>query len=173
MDPNGQYRRDPVSLLMDKPARQLLQRAYAAPGKWHATRLRQPLPAHVAWAAGLGINLLGRDPAKEAVGTRMRRWLAAFERAAYYNHKWYFTGGRLDTDRRQTAARTRALDIEFGRWLPARGVIPAGWAVRIRLRPGGTAARKAVMKLPESQRIFTDEGAAAGKWGDPTKRDWA
>src|SRR5215472_19270432 len=107
---------------MDRGARALLARVYAAPGgTWVTTRLADPGPELVAWAARLGINVRAADPAKAAVGTRLNRWAAGFERSLYYNHRGYFTGGRLSADRRLSPARTRALVVEFGAHRPALG----------------------------------------------------
>jgi hypothetical protein len=170
----GTYRRDPLSEGFDAGARRLLERAYsAAPGTWTGTLVADPSPLHRVEARRLGIDLDAADPAKQAVGTRLNRWAAAFERALYYQHRWYFTAGRLSGQKRTTAAVTRALQVEWGRRKPALGVIPAGRPVRVRLRPGGQAALRAVGKMDDDDRIYLADGDPGGKWGDPDARDWA
>jgi hypothetical protein len=160
------YTRDPVSELFDSGARILLARTYARPGQWVGTRVVYPAPRQLAWAAGLGINLTGTDQ------WGRDRWTAAFVRAVYYQHKWYYAQGKLGTVRRMTVNDSRGLQYELGRRLPVLGIIPAGRAVRIRTRPGGDAAMKAVKKMPDQKRIYADDGSPAGRWADPTERDW-
>ncbi len=157
------YSRDPVSVLFDGGAERLLRRAYARPGRWVGTRLADPAPRHVAHFARSGINVLGGDNAATLSGKHedMRsRWGRGFARAVYYQHK------------RLRPAGSRAIVIEVGRRVPVRGVIPAGRAVRIRTRPGGEAAKWAVARKPDDDRIYDDEGEAAGRWADPDRRDW-
>jgi len=167
------FNRDPVSELFDQGARRLLARAYEAPrGQWVGTVVADPTLRHRALALRYGLFLDRADPAKAAVGTRLGRWEAGFERALYWNHKWFYTGGRLSGSKRMTPAHTSALVVEWGNRKPALGVIPAGRTVRIRLRPGGRAALTAVQAMGDDDRIFDDEGDPAGKWGDPETRDW-
>jgi hypothetical protein len=165
-----------VSELLDNGARQLLERVYSAPaGEWVMTRLADPPPETVAWAGTLGIALPRKDNAPTASGTRMQcytRWGRAFTRALYYNHKWF--GGAAEVRRaRRMTPYTRALEVEFGARRPALGVIPAGRAVRVRVRLGGAAAIRAVQRKPDLARTFADDGAPAGRWSDPAARDWA
>ena len=174
---DGTYQRDPVSELFDTSARRLLDRAYAHPGQWAATRLANPSLRHLAWLAAHGINPYAPDrpSAQGGRGLNARTtWARGFIRAVYHQHKWYSgaPGGGWRDERRTTPRQAGALQVEVGRAVPVRGIIPAGRAVRIRLRPGGQAARKAVRKLPDSARIFTDRGEAAARWSDPDLRDW-
>ena len=162
----GGARRDPVSELFDASAREFLDRMYARPGQWVGTRVVLPGPRQTAWAAGRGINLLGTDQWGRP------RFVAAFIRACYYQAKWHRTGTRWHDDRRLTANDTRGISYEIGRLMPVRGIIPAGRAVRIRSHPGGDAAQRAVRKMPDTRRIFDDQGAPAARWADPTLRDW-
>jgi hypothetical protein len=167
--------RDPVSELLDRGARDLLSRVYAAAaGEWVMTRLADPPPETVAWAGTLGIELPGRDNAPTLSGRRMQvytRWGRAFTRALYYQHKWYGAAGAIRAQRRMEPFG-RALDVEFGVRRPKLGVIPAGRAVRIRLRPGGAPALRAVRRLGDGDRTFADDGEPAGRWSDPARRDW-
>jgi hypothetical protein len=169
--------RDPVSELWDEGARALLARAYKARGRWVSTRLEDPAPRHLVWAARRGINLLARDDAS----TRRRRgglnahtrWVRGFIRALYYQHQWWSDdGGGWRADPRLAARRDLAIQVRVGRAVPVRGVIPAGRHVEVRTRPGGKAALNAVKKLPAEQRIYDDGGARAGRASDLTLRDW-
>lgn len=171
-------RRDPVSELLDRGARELLARAYSVrAGTWVMTRLADPSPRHQAWAAGMGIDsLMGPDRPPTASGAHVQahtRWGRAFMRALWYQHKWYgdkpARGFRAE---RRTVPYSLPLQVEWGRRMPARGVIPAGRAVRIRIATGGQAKERAVRKKPESARIFADDGRPAGRWSDPAGRDW-
>lgn len=155
-----------MSELFDSGARTLLARAYAQPGTWKGTRIAFPSARQVAHFAALGINVLGTDQ------WGRDRWAAGFIRACYYQHKWFYSQGRLGTSRRTVANDSRAVRYELGRRMPVLGVIPAGRAVRIRIETGGQAAMKAVKRLPESKRIYDDGGAPAGRWADPALRDW-
>lgn len=167
------YARDPVSVLFDQGARNLLSRAYERPGQWVGTRLADPGPRHLAHLARLGIDPGERDTATG--GAAKSRWARGFVRACYYQHKWWSStspGQPWRAERRTSPRHAGALEVEVGRRVPVLGVIPAGRAVRIRMRPGGAAARSAVRKLPDSRRIYTDAGKAAGRWADPDRRDW-
>ncbi len=157
--------RDPVSELFDAGARTLLARAHARPGQWAGTRIAWPTPRQVAYFASMGINVLGTDQ------WGRDRWAAGFIRAVYYQHKWYYAQGRFGP-RRTVANDSRGVQYELGRRVPVLGVIPAGRAVRIRTRPGGGAAVKAVRKMPDSKRIYDDQGNTAARWADPARRDW-
>ncbi len=157
--------RDPVSVLFDAGARRLLARAYAAPGQWVGTRVAAPTVAHIAHFAAMGINVLGTDQ------WGRDRWAAGFVRAVYYQHRWYYAQGRFGS-RRLVANNARGVQYELGRRLPVLGVIPAGRAVRIRTRPGGAAAERAVRRLPESARIWDDAGNPGGRFSSPADRDY-
>lgn len=172
-DASGRIARDPVSELFDGPARRLLERAYAQPGQWTSTRLANPSASHVAWAAGMGINVLGADPAQTDSGAHLNArsaWARAFVRAVYHQHRWYFRRGRLGSMRNAVPATSRAVRFQVGRLQPALGVIPAGRQVSIMVMTGGQAARRAVRGLPESHRIYGDDGRTAGAWADPELR---
>ena len=166
------FRRDPLSVLFDDGARQLLARAYAAPGQWAGTRLADPSPRHLAYAARLDINPLARDGLPG--GAARTRWVRAFVRALYYQHKWYGGPGGLRASRRTTANPSKAIEVDVGRRVLALGVIPAGHAIRVRVLPGGQKALAAVQREGDGERIFDDEGdPSGGRWADPARRDWA
>jgi len=171
--------RDPVSELLDRGARELLVRAYSVPsGTWVMTRLADPSREHLDWAQDMGIDsLLGPDRATTISGERANahtRWGRAFVRALYFNHRWY--GDRAAKgmrSERRTVPYGTPLQVEWGRRMPVREVIPAGRAVRIRTAAGGRTALRVVQAKPDSQRIYEDDGAPAGRWADPARRDWA
>ena len=171
------YSRDPVSELLDGGARILLERAFAARGGWVQTRLADPSPEHVAWAASIGIDLTGPDNAATLSGRHQdlkSRWVRSFSRALHYQLKWYGSPGRLRKTRRMVAYG-RPMELEVGRRVPALGVIPAGRIVRIRLRPASRrAVVAAVQALPVRDRIIDDHGnPEGGRSSDATRRDWA
>ena len=173
----ARYQRDPVSELFDRGARVLLERAYAAGGGWAGTRLADPAPEHQRYFAGLGIDVDGPDNAATRGGQRNdahTRWGRGFVRAIYFQHRWYSGTGRRGWRRsRRTVPRSAgALELEWGRRVPARGIIPAGQAVRIRLRAGGAAAERAKNRWPETRRIYDEAGRPAGRHSVADLRDW-
>ncbi len=154
-----------MSELFDAAARQFLARAYAHPGQWAGTRLGMPSVRQIGWAASQGINVLGTDQ------WGRDRWAAAFIRAIYYQHKWYWQQGKFSGERRLVPNPQRSIRYELGRMKPALGIIPRGRAVRIISVPGGQAAANAAGKMPASRRIYTENGPGA-RWADPALRDW-
>lgn len=171
--------RDPLSTWLDGAARDLLSRAYRVPrGEWVNTRLADPDPLTAARAAAAGINWRGPDNASargRGGGLDARdRWTRALVRAVYYQYRWYATGrGGWRRERREVALHTGALEVEVGRRVPARGIIPPGRAVRLRLNAGGRAALAHVQRQGEADRIYGDDGAPAARWSDIARRDWA
>jgi hypothetical protein len=170
--------RDPASELLDRGARALLARAYGVrSGVWVMTRLADPAPEHVKWARAIGLDpLMGADRPPTLSGSHVQahtRWGRAFMRALWYQHKWYGDKPRkgFRQERRMTPY-SLPLQVEWGRRVPAVGVIPAGRAVRIRIATGGATKLRVVRAKPDSARIFTDDGAIAGRWSDPSRRDW-
>jgi hypothetical protein len=151
-----------VSVLFDAGARQLLARAYDAPGKRVTTRLADPEPRHIAHFAGQGINVLGPDNASTVGGGHYdarSRWARAFLRSLHYVNGHDFDGLPLSAD--------------VGRRVRRLGVFPAGREVTVRVfLSGGRGARRAVAALPESQRIFELDGSPGPRQADPDGRDW-
>jgi hypothetical protein len=172
------HQRDPASELLDRGARALLARAYSVrAGTWVMTRLADPSPAHVAWAAGMGLDpLMGADRPSTASGAHVQahtRWGRAFMRSLYFQHRWYGDKpARGFRYQRRTVPYSLPLQVEWGRRVPARGVVPAGRAVRVRIATGGATKLRVVRAKPDSARIYDDEGAPAGRWSDPAGRDW-
>jgi hypothetical protein len=169
--------RDPLSVSLDRAARQLLERAYDVPrGTWVSTRLADPGPVAAAAAAAAGIDWRGPDNASAAGrgGLDARdRWTRALVRALYYQYRWYATGrGGWRDGKRAVPLHTGALEFEAGRRLPAQGVIPAGRAIRLRLNAGGRASLRKVQALPRRDRIYDDAGNPAGRYSQIALRDW-
>lgn len=147
------YRVDPVSVRWEPAAAHALERARAARGEWWGTRLADPTPEQVARWAREGIDVLGPDTARYRAARS--RWARAFVRAVYR-----MNGG------------SRSIQVEIGRKYPQRGVIPAGRYMRIRVRRGGSAAMRAVGRLPDRDRIWLDDGTPGKRFADPADRDW-
>lgn len=159
--------RDPVSQWWDTAARELLGRAYARPGQWVGTRVADPDPRHHRLAAVHGIDLNGPDPVDVLPGKGVNartRWVRGFIRSLYYQHQRYHAaGGTWRAAQRTVPYGSQALKVEVGRRVRARGVIPAGRAVRVKILPGGRAANAAVRKLPDSRRYIEDDGAPGSR----------
>ena len=152
---------DPLMAVLRTPARRLLERAYAKPGAWHGTSLRNPSFRHVGWAARIGLDpLLSPDPVPS--GTARTRWMRGFVRTLNYEHKWYSEapGGGWRADRR-TRARG-GLKWQVGRSVPFRGR-----AIRVRVETG--AEHYVRRKMAPDDRYVENEEIRAGvdKW-----RDW-
>lgn len=163
----SRYARDPVSELFDDAARALLTRAYARPGQWASTRLADPSSQHREWMAGQGIDWAERD--KQPGGAAKTRWARGYVRALYYQHKWYSQlgrSGRWRSSRRTTPREAGALVVEVGNVVVARGVIPRGRMVQVKLMPGGAAKASAVSRETET---WADQGP---RWSDARDRDW-
>lgn len=157
-----------MSEFFDRGARVLLDRAYrAGRGVYVGTRIADPGPNTRAWMATQGIDWRARDdpgtPNPRGGLDCKDRWTRAFVRALYYNHRRY-EGATGTPD---------ALKVEIGRRVPARGIIPPGRAIRVRLLAGGRAARRAARQLPDDDRIFDHQGdATGGRASDVALRDW-
>ena len=156
--------RDPVSVLWDRGAAQLLGRARRVRGAWASTRIADPTPRQrAALLAVYGIDPDSRD--RPSTSTRRgglnarTRWARGFVRAVYYANDTRHGGPGL------------ALEIEVGAHKPALGVIPAGRAVRLRVRKGGQVAARAVARKPEDERIW-DGKIPAGRFSHLALRDW-
>jgi hypothetical protein len=176
------YERDPVSVLLDRGAREMLGRVYAAPrGQWIMTRLADPTDAHRRWARSRGWDLDGPDNAGTLSGRHVNahsRWGRAFMRALWYQHRQYGPGIRREAVResRRMTPNTAALQVEWGRRLPGSStgrVLPAGRAVRVRIAVSGQTARRVVRSMPDAERIYTDSGDHAGRYAVADLRDWA
>lgn len=161
------YERDPASVLWDTAAAALLQRARRARGGWQGTRIADPSDRQRAALAALGINVDARDN-PSAIGGRARggqgidaktRWARAFVRAVQYQNDRRHGGPGL------------ALEVQVGRHKVAGVRVPAGRAVRLRVRRGGQVAQRAVERMPDAARVYTEHGPGQ-RWSDPNLRDW-
>lgn len=157
-----------MSVLWDSAAAALLERARKARGGWQGTRIADPSDRQRAALLGLGIDVLGKD-VPSAAGGRARggagldaktRWARGFARAVWYAND------------RRNGGPGLSLELEVGVHKPPLGVIPAGRAVRLRVRRGGMVSRRIVQRMPDAGRIYDDAGQAAGRWSDPSLRDW-
>lgn len=157
---------DPVSVLWYRQADRVIARARQLRGGWYATRIGDPSPRQrAALMAVYGIDPDGPDNVSAVGGRRgglnaRTRWARGFVRAIHYANDTRHGGPGL------------ALQIEVGAHKPALGVIPAGRAVRVRVRRGGSVAVRAVGRKPVSARIWDDGGLPAGRFSDPALRDW-
>ena len=154
--------RDPVSELWDRAAGTILARVYQQrTGSWYATRIADPSAAHILYFLRVwDIDVTGPDRASTVSGRHVNyrtRWNRGFTRAVYYANK---------------AGPGRPLEIQVGSPKAAGGGLPAGWAVRIRVRRGGSAAMRAVGRKRDIDRIWLDDGEAGGKFSLIGKRDW-
>jgi hypothetical protein len=168
--------RDPASVWLDRGAQDLLRRAYAAErGSWVGTRLADPGPRMRAWLAAEGIDWRGPDNPSTRGGRGLNardRWMRAFVRSLYYNHRWFTGGGGVQADRRLVGHKADALEVDIGRRLVPRGIVPGGRAVRVRVRQGGRSAYQAARKLPDRDRVFDNAGEPADRFSEIGLRDW-
>lgn len=157
----------------DRGSASLLARAYAADrGTWVATRLANPTAAEYARCLAMGIDPYGPDnpsvPGRRGGLNCRDRWMRAFVRSLYYQHRNAAGASGLP---RLTVYRADALQVDVGRRLVPRGIIPAGRAIRIQIRQGGRAAYQAALRLPDRDRIFSGD-----EQGDRSSaielRDW-
>lgn len=164
-----------MSELFDAAAKAHLEAAYQGEG-WVSRPLLPPTAEHRLWALGMGINLDGADPAKAAVGTVMNRWDAAFERACYWLHRWFWDGGRgFLGERRMQPAPARSIQVNISTRARRFQIGPRSFyarPARVRVYASGGRALAHVKQLSDDQRIYDDAGDPAGKWGDPETRDW-
>lgn len=156
--------RDPVSPWFDAGAQELLARLLQLPaGTWLRTRVADPSTLMRQWLAVRGIDWAGPDNASTAAqgsGLNARdRWTRAFVRSVYY--QWRAIG----------ADQAGSLQLDIGRRVVPRGIIPAGRAVGLLYRRGGGAYR-AARRLGDDDRIFDDLGRPAGRASLIELRDW-
>lgn len=176
-----QYERDPVSVLLDRGAREMLARVYGERrGTWVMTRLADPTDRHRAWALGRGWDLDGPDNAATLSGKHINahtRWGRAFMRALWYQHRHFGPeagrGARGIRAERRMQPTGSALQVEWGRRLPGSAVLPRGRAVRIRIAYGGKTARRVVEGKQNVDRIWVGDREQGGRFSVASERDWA
>lgn len=157
--------RDPLSVWFDGGAAELLRRAYGVPrGTWVGTRLADPNPQMRAWMAANDIDWTGPDNASTPSargGLNARdRWTRAFVRAMYYGF------------RRVADPRADALEFDIGRRVVPRGIIPAGRAIRVRVRQGGRAAYQAGLRKGGRDTWIQADGQHGPRASEIELRDW-
>lgn len=163
--------RDPVSVQFDAASARLLRRAYERKGEWAGTYVRNPGAEWLAWGLRNGVNLLGADNAPG--GQARTRWARAFVRSAFYQHRWHYYPARgLVLADRRSSPWGRPLQYQVGtvRLTPAGLVV--GRAVRVRTQSGGKAAQRAAAQLPDSRRIYNDDGSPGPRFSSIAGRDW-
>jgi hypothetical protein len=171
-------RRDPVSESFDASARRQLNRAFAlGRGHWVSFWLPDPTPQQIARWRQAGIRVNWPDPQPKGGGLDARtRWARAFVRSLNYQVKWYAPtrGSSGLRGIKRTVPSGVPLRVEIGRHLPGSpgGGLPPRRRVRIMVAPGGQAKHKAVTRLANRDRIYTDAGTPAARWADPSRRDW-
>jgi len=158
--------RDPVSVWWDRGARDLLSRAYAAPrGQWVGTRAADPGPQARLWMASAGIDWKGPDnpsvPGRRGGLNARDRWTRGFVRALYYNHRLHVAA----------TGQAEALEVDIGRRVIPRGIIPAGRAVRVRIRQGGRASYQAALRMSDRDR-WSDPSGDPARSSSIELRDW-
>jgi hypothetical protein len=179
----GTSGRDPVSVGFDGSARRLLERAYASPGVWVQVWLPDPTIRQRTRYTEIGIDVDGPDPLPAGGGVNARtRWGRGFIRSVYFQHKNYSPVRRgAGWNRRSSPRSSGGLRIEVGRHVPGSpqfdparpGIgLPPRRRVRAQLARGGKAKAAAVRRLSDNDRIYTDAGAPAARWGAPGFRDW-
>jgi hypothetical protein len=162
------YQRDPVSILFDRAARQLLDRVYADPGEFVRTRLADPDDDQISYFRSLGIDVMAADRPPVNGTPRLdahTRWSRGYVRALYYQHNWFSQiGGRGWRAQRRTVQRQAgSLQVDVDGHRPALGVIPGGRIVAARLMAGGLAADRAAAQAERGQGVVD---------ADATRRDW-
>lgn len=174
------FERDPVSVLLDRGAREMLARVYQAPrGQWVMTRLADPTDRHRQWARARGIDVDGPDNAATLSGKHIdarSRWGRAFMRALWYQHRQFGPepgrGPRGVRSQRRNTAYGSPLEIQWGRRLPGSERLPRGRAVRIRVPYGGKTARRVVEAKARDDRIWYGDREQGGRFSVAAERDW-
>ena len=167
------YRRDPLSVRFDLPARRLVERAYANRGNWTLGFIPPPGPKARAWMASQGINPYERDRWGEL------RFIRSYKRACFWLIKWY---GGLSGLR---GSRNTASGGKQSHWgAPVRAQWETGirvsdeddphfgqWAVRLRIwvRGADTAAAGRRARDPWIDPVT---GRPTFRQSLPDDRDW-
>jgi hypothetical protein len=170
---------DPVSVAFEATARRLLERAYAQRNTWISVRLADPTIRQATRFAAMGVgDLLGPDPVKGNLART--RWARGLVRALYRVND-HEHGHPIDSHGHYGGAPP--LRVEVGRHIPASpqfdprdpsaGGLPPARQFRLQIARGGSAAMRAVARLPDSHRIYDDEGRRGGRIAVESSRDWA
>lgn len=161
-------KRDPLSTWFDSAAARLVARAYASRGEWTGIYLSQPSIRQRAAAASIGeFDLGGRDRWGEI------RWVRAFKRSVFWNHKQYGYAGefRLGQPRASDHPGT-SLEWQTGQLVMKSGWPSRRWAIRVRIHPAGWAAHEAAQAIPASKRWVDSSGRATSRRSDASDDNW-
>lgn len=157
-----------MSVVFERAAERLLDRAYAKRGEWVSVRLTDPtIRDRTRWAAE-GINVGDPDPVTGNMAKT--RWARALVRALYRAKLADRRGGALKFE----VGRHIPASPQFDPRNPRAGGFPPSRQFRVKIDRGGRTALRAVQRLPDSRRIYDDRGQPAGRWGGGDRfRDWA
>lgn len=165
--------------MFDAGARKLLDRAYARPGRWVATRVTDPRPEHFRALAAYGIDPLAADPVQSQLPGRginaRSRWVRGFVRALYYQHRNYSgrSGGGWRAEPRSVPRAAVALEVQVGRRMPVGKTVAAGRIVRVRVHRGAARARAAAESKATTRRIYDPGGEPGMRHAEiEIARDW-
>jgi hypothetical protein len=161
--------RDPLSVWFDPAAARLLARAYSNRSQWTGVYLAPPTPLQRAHASRIGIYDLGeRDKWGEV------RWVRAFKRSVYHNHRMYgYAGDFRPGEQRISDQAGTSLEWQTGQRVLKAGWPSRRWAIRVRIHPAGPAALAAAeRKVPASKRWTDDRGQATELQSTIADRDW-
>lgn len=161
--------RDPVSVWFDPAAVRLLVRAYAGRGQWTGVYLAPPSPLQRAHAARIGVwDLAEKDKWGEV------RWVRAFKRSVYWNHRMYGYAGDFRPGEQRISDRAgTSLEWQTGQRVLKAGWPARRWAIRIQVHPGGQAAETAAdAKVPAARRWIGPGGQPTALQSTIADRDW-
>lgn len=161
-------RRDPLSEWFDSAAARLVARAYANRGQWTGVYLSQPSVRQRAAAAMIGEwDLFERDRWGEV------RWVRAYKRSVFWNHKQYGYAGefRLGQPRASDHSGT-SLEWQTGQLVMKSGWPSRRWAIRVCVHPGGWAATEAARSIPASKRWVDASGHATDLRSTAADDNW-
>ena len=161
------YRRDPISMWFDRAAGDLLARAYARPGRWAVTYLAPPSRERRRIAR----ETWGVPDLDERDRWGATRWLRAFKRATYWNHRNYgYAEEFRPGDQRAAPAAATALVWDTGPMVRLAGWPTRRREIRVMIMPGGDIATDAAGQLPAAKR-YTADDRLRSKPGPPD-RPW-
>ena len=168
------YRRDPLSVRFDLPARRLVERAYERKGEWVYGFLPPPGPKARAWMASQGINPYERDRWGEL------RYIRAFKRACFWLLNNYGRAGKLGTTKNLGAGTGGWHSPVRGEWLTGIRVRDENdpnfgkWAVRFRIHAGGKTTSKIGREnaLRRGDNWIDEDGVPTFRQSTPADRPW-
>lgn len=167
------WTRDPLSVVFDSKARDLIRRAYLVKGEWAGDYVPPPGPRATAWAAARRVNLYERDRWGEL------RYIRAYKRAVFWQLSNYGGVSGLRGERNTGSGAGGWHAPVRGQWetgirVERAGWAAARWAVRFRIHAGGSKTsrigRARAIRLGEN---WVDaEGRPTFRQSLPDDRDW-